>query len=83
MSISTAPSLRDVRWYWLQFGGIVTDVRRTGEERYSHASIERPITVNKRRKDAPRKLVTALRRVAAFSAGIESAELKPEAVAYE
>jgi hypothetical protein len=64
MSISTALSLRDARSIWVELGGTVTDVRRTGEERYYHASILRPITVNKRRKDAPRKLVTALRRIA-------------------
>lgn len=83
MSISTALSLRDARWHWLQLGGVVTDVRRTGEERYSHPNIQRPITVNKRRKDAPRKLVTALRRVAAFGGGIMSAKLAGEAVTHE
>jgi hypothetical protein len=62
--IPTAPNLRETRELWRGLGGNVEDIRRTGEERYSHRSIERPIRVNKRRKDAPRKLVTALRRIA-------------------
>ena len=57
-------SLRHVRRLWIKSGGDFDDVRRTGEERYTHPSLERPITVNKRRKDTPRKLVTALRRIA-------------------
>ncbi len=63
-NISVALSLREARGLWKLFGGLVEDVRRTGEERYSHPNIERPITVNKRRKDAPRKLAVALRRLA-------------------
>lgn len=61
--IPTAPNLRDARELWRGFGGDIEDIRRTGEERYVHPSIERPIKVNKRRKDTPRKLVTALRRI--------------------
>jgi hypothetical protein len=56
-------SRRQMRKQWLAHDGKVEDVRRTGEERYSHPSIERPITVNKRRKDATRKLESALRRI--------------------
>ena len=63
--IPTAPSLRETRELWKSLGGAVKDIRRTGEERYSHHSLPRSIKVNKRRKDAPRKLVTALRRIAA------------------
>lgn len=61
--IPGAPNLREVRKLWPKFGGIVADIRRTGEERYSHPRIERPIKVNKRRKDTPRKLMTAFRRI--------------------
>lgn len=57
-------SLRDARTEWLKLGGRVRDVRATGEERYSHLFMERTIRVKKRRKDAPRKLVVALRRIA-------------------
>lgn len=62
--IPAALSLREARQLWKRFGGTVEDIRRTGEERYRHPEIERPITVDKRRKDAPRKLTTALRRLA-------------------
>ena len=54
-------SLRDTRALWKKLGGSVEDVRGTGEERYSHPWIGCSITVNKRRKDTPRKLVVALR----------------------
>jgi hypothetical protein len=56
-------NLRHARKEWIRCGGRVVDVRRTGEERYSHPSLERPITVNKRRKDPPRNLLKALRRI--------------------
>lgn len=62
--IPVALNLREARQLWKRFGGTVEDIRRTGEERYRHPSIECPITVDKRRKDAPRKLTTALRRLA-------------------
>ncbi len=55
-------SLRDVREKWLSHGGAVRDVRRTGEERYSHSSIS-PIRVNKRRHDAPKILEKCLRKI--------------------
>ena len=56
--------LRKSRELWKKLGGSVQDIRGTGEERYSHPKIERPIKVNKRRKDSPRKLTTTLRRLA-------------------
>lgn len=56
-------SLRDAREKWRSYGGAVKDVRRTGEERYSHPSIERPIKVNKRRHDAPKILEKYLRKI--------------------
>jgi hypothetical protein len=58
-------SLRRVRALWRAMGGCVTDVRRTGEERYTHPKIPSPITVNKRRKDAPRILIVLCRRLKA------------------
>jgi len=57
--------LRHARTLWVQHGGSVQDVRRTGEERYSHPRLRRPITVNKRRSDTPRRLRMALRRIMA------------------
>lgn len=64
LDIPPVPSLRYARQRWISLGGSVKNIRGTGEERYSHPSIQRPITVNKRRKDSPRKLMTALRRLA-------------------
>lgn len=56
-------SLRHARKDWIRSGGHVEKVPRTGEERYFHPAISRPITVNRRRKDTPRKLLVALRRI--------------------
>lgn len=61
--MSGRDNLRIARRLWIQHGGDVEDVRRTGEERYIHPREHKPITVNKRRKDTPRKLLTALRRI--------------------
>ncbi len=61
----SAPNLREVRGDWRKEGGSIEDIPGTGEERYSHPQLERPITVHKGRKDSPRKLMTALRRVRA------------------
>lgn len=61
--MSGRDNLRHARKLWIQRGGSVEDVWRTGEERYSHPRLPRPITVNKRRHDTPRKLLTALRRI--------------------
>lgn len=58
------PSLRVARQEWLMLGGSVQDIWRTGEERYCHPALGRPLKVNKRRKDASKKLLCALRRLA-------------------
>lgn len=58
-------NLRKVRKIWEMSGGTVSDRRRTGEEVFSHPLVERPIVVNKRRKDSPRKLSATLRRLLA------------------
>jgi hypothetical protein len=57
-------SLRDVRREWITLGGTATKKRRTGEEVFWHPEQEKPITVNARRKDASRKLIAALNRIA-------------------
>ncbi len=62
-NISGVPSLRTARHEWLLLGGYVEDIWRTGEERYTHPAFDRPITVNKRRRDASKKLLSALRRL--------------------
>lgn len=61
--MSGRDDLRRVRKLWIEHGGTVDDVRRTGEERYVHPARSKPITVNKRRKDTPRKLLSALRQI--------------------
>lgn len=61
--MSGRDNLRCARTMWIGHGGTVEDVRRTGEERYKHPTLAKPITVNKRRKDTPRKLLSALRRI--------------------
>lgn len=55
-------SLREARRAWKNAGGSVEVIPGAGEERYLHPALEHPITVNRRRKDAPRKLLVALRR---------------------
>jgi len=44
-------------------GGTITHVRCTGEVRYSHPLLERPITANARRKDTTRLLTKAVLRL--------------------
>ena len=61
--VPRALSLREARKLWRRCGGEVAGILGTGEERYSHPEIERSIRVNKRKKQAPRKLTTALRRI--------------------
>lgn len=59
----SAPNLRNTRKEWRDKGGSIEDMRRTGEERYSHPNLKHTIKVNKRRKDSPRKLLLALREI--------------------
>jgi len=56
-------NLRDARRLWPLVGGDVRDKQGTGEEVYRHPTLHRSITVNKRRKSAPRELTKALRRL--------------------
>lgn len=56
-------SLRDAKRMWIAVGGSVDDKNGTGEEVYRHPELIKPITVNKRRDDAPRKLTVALNRL--------------------
>ena len=68
----SVPNLRNIRDLWTSAGGIVEDIRRTGEERFSHPRLERPVKVNKRRKDCPRKLLSALRAIEAQTPSVLS-----------
>ena len=48
---------RDLDYVLLRLGGAVSDVRGTGEIRYSHPLMQRRPRGDKRRKDAPSHLV--------------------------
>lgn len=48
---------------WLLLGGHIEPIRRTGENSYTHALIERPLRTNGRRHDVPAKLLTLINRV--------------------
>ena len=58
---------RHFKKLWLASGGTIEAVRRTGEVRYSHASLTRTVRANDRRHDVPAVLLSrlnALMRVA-------------------
>ena len=52
-------------------------VRRTGEVRFTHPLLPRPVTVNIRRKDASRATVGFLMKVAALTANCSAPMDKP------
>jgi hypothetical protein len=56
--------LREARRLWRECGGTVNNKAGTGEEVYRHPRLDRSITVNKRRHDAPRQLTATLLRLA-------------------
>ncbi len=55
--------MREFDKKWRKQGGTVRHVRRTGEKRYTHPALPQPIAVNGRRRDVPRKLRSAMRRI--------------------
>lgn len=61
--IGSGSSLREAMHAANRLGVSVEPVRRTGEIRFRHALWPRPITVNGRRKDAPRELTTHIHRL--------------------
>ena len=60
--------IHKVERMWLLLGGRIESVRRTGETRYRHDSLDRPLRVNGRRNDVPAKLLTVLNRVTKLQA---------------
>ena len=56
-------NLRDARRLWIRLGGTADNKNCTGEEVYRHPQWPKPITVNKRRKDAPLELIKVLARL--------------------
>lgn len=64
--MNTHPHTSDIRLAkrpWLEAGGQIEQVRRTGEVRYVHPDFERPLRLNDRRKDVPAKLLTRLNQL--------------------
>ncbi len=55
------PNQRDAANLWCRAGGSVAPVNRTGEWFWRHPVFDRPVRTNRRRKDAPRHLLAALR----------------------
>lgn len=53
---------------WILLGGRIEAIRRTGEKRYRHDLIERPLRTNGRRHDVPAKLLTLINRLARIRA---------------
>ncbi len=53
---------------WLLLGGRIESVRRTGETRYRHDALAKPLRVNGRRNDVPAKLLTLLNRITKLKA---------------
>lgn len=53
---------------WLLLGGRIENIRRTGETRYRHDALPRPLRVNGRRNDVPAKLLTLLNRITKLQA---------------
>jgi len=58
-------NLMKARAEWVARGGFVYSKRCTGEDVYGHPEIPKRIVVNRRRKDAPRALTSAIRRLRA------------------
>lgn len=48
---------------WMDIGGSVAPVRRTGEIRYTHPLFASPLTVNGRRQDVPAKLISRVNQI--------------------
>jgi hypothetical protein len=55
--------IHKVERMWLLCGGSIESVRRTGETRYRHEALSKPLRVNGRRTDVPAKLQTMVNRV--------------------
>jgi len=55
--------IHKVERVWRMLGGRIECVRRTGETRYRHDALAKPLRVNGRRHDVPAKLLTLLNRI--------------------
>lgn len=53
---------------WLMLGGRIEHITGTGETRYRHDALAKPLRINGRRNDVPAKLMTLLNQVAKMAA---------------
>lgn len=60
--------IRKVERAWLLLGGRIEPVRRTGETRYTHKAVVKPLRVNSRRNDVPAKLMTLVNQLSKMRA---------------
>ena len=65
--VSSGVNLSDALDVARDLGFTIESVRRTGEGRISHPALTKPVKFNLRRKDAPREVTQAIRRVAALA----------------
>lgn len=56
--------MRRMKAFWLLLGGTWYPIRRTGELRFEHRTMPKPIVASARRRDTPRKLESAARKIA-------------------
>ena len=64
-ALTQGANLLKLRRVALDYGVNITCPARTGEERWTHPAIERPMTFNRRKKAASRAAVGWLRKVVA------------------
>ena len=62
---------------WIDNGGRIEDVWRTGEQRYFHPLVAHPVRINKRRKDIPAKLLSCLSAVRRLRGVMDNAPAIP------
>ncbi len=58
---------RKARQLWEEAGGRVTNVRRTGELRWTHPSFVASVRTNGRRNDVPTVILCLLNRLQAYN----------------
>ena len=61
--IFASSDARLARKAWTKSGGRIDQVLGTGDERWSHPLVQRPLTMNCRRKDLAKKATTLINRV--------------------
>jgi hypothetical protein len=54
---------RAAKRLWLELGGRVAPVRRTGETEYTHPAFDKPLRLNGRRNDVPMVLLLHINKL--------------------